>query len=62
MLINNQEVTWEEIFNYGEDYELIFTVNKENSKILKNHLQLLTIRLVLPLPLKLQMNITYYIK
>ena len=36
VLINNQEVTWEEIFNYGEDYELIFTVNRENSKILKN--------------------------
>ena len=36
MLINNQEVTWAEIFNYGEDYELIFTSNKENAKILKN--------------------------
>ena len=35
-LISNKKVTWEEIFNYGEDYELIFTVKKENANILNN--------------------------
>ena len=36
LLISNKKITWEDIFNYGEDYELIFTVKKENVKILKN--------------------------
>lgn len=30
-----KEITWEDILGYGEDYELLFTVNNKNAKILK---------------------------
>lgn len=31
-LLNDNKFTWEDILSFGEDYELLFTVNNENSK------------------------------
>jgi thiamine-monophosphate kinase len=35
-LLNNNSITWEDILSYGEDYELIFTINKEKLIIFKS--------------------------
>jgi thiamine-monophosphate kinase len=35
-LLNNNSITWEDILSYGEDYELIFTINEEKINIFKS--------------------------
>ena len=35
-LLNNNSITWEDILSYGEDYELIFTINQEKLIIFKS--------------------------
>jgi len=35
-LLGEGVIGWEDILSYGEDYELLFTVNENNSLILKN--------------------------